>query len=228
MHRYDRSFMAAVYERAHRTRNKIIWSFLLKRLFMPPQHSRQYTPSYVPNPSLRPGILDVLVRPRIDVGSVSAFQIHRFFLDSFALFRYLIDELMIWTGSLVFTLSYDSSLRNMSLLVIALRPFRFRLRLLLRYTEDTERSRWGFCFCVRLQVRLKLERLFMLPPPIRDLIPLAVPDTLLDPALSNDFARVFLKSTISDTYARPIRTRICIPDPPPLFFYLSRELFARK
>jgi hypothetical protein len=49
-------------------------------------HSRQYTLSYVPNPSLCLGVLDILVRLCINVSSVSAFPIRGFFLDSFALF----------------------------------------------------------------------------------------------------------------------------------------------
>ena len=130
-------FMVAVHEWVRWNRSRIVGGFLLKRLFMLPRHPRQYTPSYVPNPSLCPGVLDILVRPRIDVGSVGAFLIRGFFLDSFALFRYLIDELMIWTRGLAFTLPFDSSLRNPSLLAIALRPSRFWLQLLLRYTKDT-------------------------------------------------------------------------------------------
>jgi hypothetical protein len=95
---------------------------------MLPRHPRQYTPSSIPNPSLYLGVLDILVRPRIDVGSVSTFPIRRF-LDSFTLFRYLIHELMIWTRGLAFTLLYNSSLCNLSLLIIALWLSRFRLRL---------------------------------------------------------------------------------------------------
>jgi hypothetical protein len=64
---------------------------------MLPQHPRQYTPSSVPNPSLCPGVLDILVGSCIDVSNAyaSAFPACRFVLDSFALFRYLIDKLMI-------------------------------------------------------------------------------------------------------------------------------------
>jgi hypothetical protein len=58
-----------------------------------PQHLRQYTPSSVPNPSLCLSVLNILVGLCIDVGN--AFPACRFVLDSFALFRYLIDELMI-------------------------------------------------------------------------------------------------------------------------------------
>ena len=39
-------------------------------------------------------------------------------MDSFALFRYVIDELMIWTRGLAFTLPYDPSLYNLSLFVL--------------------------------------------------------------------------------------------------------------
>jgi hypothetical protein len=110
-------------------RNGTIGGVLLKRLFMLPRHSRQYTPSFVPNPSLGPGVLEILVGRCIDVCNASAFPIRGFVLDSFALLRYLIDELMIWTRGLAFTLPYDSSLCNPSLFVIALGPPRFRLRL---------------------------------------------------------------------------------------------------
>src|SRR6266487_5064591 len=108
IHGYDRSFshfMAAVLNQV-RLRSRTVVVFLLKRLFMLPRHSRQYTPSFIPNPSLGPGVLDNLVSPRIDVGSVIALFIGGFGLDSFALLRYLIDELMIWTRGLAFTLPY--------------------------------------------------------------------------------------------------------------------------
>jgi hypothetical protein len=56
-----------------RNRNVTIGAFVLKRLFMLPRHSRQYAPSFVPDPSLGPHVLDILVRPCIDVCSISAF-----------------------------------------------------------------------------------------------------------------------------------------------------------
>jgi hypothetical protein len=87
--------MAAVHKWVRWNRSRTVGGFILKRLFMLPRHPRQYTPTSAPNPSLGPGVLDILVRPRIDVGSISAFPILGFFLDSFALLRYLIDELMI-------------------------------------------------------------------------------------------------------------------------------------
>ena len=68
----------------------------------------------------------------------------------------------------------------------------------------------------------------MLPLPRSELVPLVVPDALLDLALLDGSAGVVLEGGISDTYAHLTRTRICIPNPPPLFFYLSCELFARK
>jgi hypothetical protein len=91
--------MAAVHQwvRGNRIIAHLLTNHLLERLFMLPRHSRQYTPSFVPDPSLGPRVPDILVRPRIDICSINAFPILGFFLDSFALFRYLIDELMIWT-----------------------------------------------------------------------------------------------------------------------------------
>jgi hypothetical protein len=89
--------MATVQKWVRWNRSRTVGGFLLKRLFMLPRHPREYTPSSVPNPSLDPGVLNILVRPRIDVGSISAFPILGFFLDSFTLLRYPIDELMIWT-----------------------------------------------------------------------------------------------------------------------------------
>ena len=71
-------------------------SFLPKRLFMLPRHSRQYTPSF-PNPSLGPGVIDILVGRCIDVCSASAFPIRGFVSDLFALLRHLIEKLMLWT-----------------------------------------------------------------------------------------------------------------------------------
>ena len=66
-------FMAAVHKWVRWNRSRTVGSFLLKRLFMLPRHPRQYTPSFVPNPSLGPGVLGILVCPRIDVCSISAF-----------------------------------------------------------------------------------------------------------------------------------------------------------
>jgi hypothetical protein len=91
----------------------------------------------------------------------------------------------------------------------------------LRYTKETERWRRRLCFRVRLRFRLKLEPFFMLPPPHSVVVPLVVPDALLDPALLDFFTGLFLESGISRVYLYPTRTRICIPNPPPLFFYLS-------
>jgi hypothetical protein len=122
--------MAAVLNRVL-LRSMIIDGFLPKRLFMLPQHSRQYTPSFVPDPSLGPGVLDILVGRCVDVWNVhtTAFATHIFILYSFALLRYLIDELMIWTRSLAFPLSSDSVFCNPTLFVDALSPSRFRLGL---------------------------------------------------------------------------------------------------
>jgi hypothetical protein len=71
--------MAAVPSWVCWNRNRTISGFLLKRLFMLPRHSRQYTPSSVPNPSLCPPnpslcpcVLDILVGPCIDVGNAHA------------------------------------------------------------------------------------------------------------------------------------------------------------
>jgi hypothetical protein len=68
----------------------------------------------------------------------------------------------------------------------------------------------------------------VLPPPRSELIPLVVLDVLLDLALLDGFTGVVLEGGISDTYGHPTRTWICMPNLPPLFFYLSCELFARK
>jgi hypothetical protein len=80
--------MAAVHKwvRWNRIIAYLLTNYLLERLFMLLRHSRQYTPSFVPDPSLGPRVLDILVRPRIDVCSISAFPIRGFFLDSFTLF----------------------------------------------------------------------------------------------------------------------------------------------
>ena len=48
-------------------RSMIIDGFLLKRLFMLLQHSRQYTLSFVLDPSLSLGVLDILVGRCVDV-----------------------------------------------------------------------------------------------------------------------------------------------------------------
>src|SRR5271155_4888784 len=90
---------------------------------------------------------------------------------------------MIWTGGLVFTLPYNSSLRNSSLLFIALWPSRFRLR------QGKKRS-WDFR--VRLRFRLELKRLFMLPSSGSKCIPFVVPDALLNPTILDDFVCHFM------------------------------------
>jgi hypothetical protein len=87
--------MVAVHKWVRWNRSRTVGCFLLKRLFMLPRHPRQYTPSSAPNPSLGPGVLDILVRPRTDAGSVNAFPILGFFSDAFALLRYPVDKLMI-------------------------------------------------------------------------------------------------------------------------------------
>jgi hypothetical protein len=68
----------------------------------------------------------------------------------------------------------------------------------------------------------------VLPPSRSELVPLVVPDVLLNLALLDGFAGVVLEGGISNTYDHSTRTRICMPNPPPLFFYLSYELFLRK
>jgi hypothetical protein len=90
--------MAAVHEWVRWNRRRIVDGFLLKRPFMLPRYPRQFNPSSVPNPSLYPCVLDILVRPRIDVGKAhtGAFLTRGFVLYSFPLLRYLIDELVVW------------------------------------------------------------------------------------------------------------------------------------
>ena len=85
---------------------------------------------FFPKLSLAPGVLDILVNPCIDVGNAGAFSARGFDWHSFALLRYLVEELMIWTESLTFTLPYDSPFCNVSLLFIALWPSQFQLWLL--------------------------------------------------------------------------------------------------
>ena len=65
----------------------------------------------------------------------------------------------------------------------------------------------------------------MLPLPISELVPLAVLDALLDLALLDSFAGLFDQG-ISRRHTHPTRTQICIPNLPPLFLYLSSELFV--
>jgi hypothetical protein len=62
----------------------------------------------------------------------------------------------------------------------------------------------------------------VLPPPIGELVPFVVPNALLDAALLDDFAGLFLEGiSICNGSLPPNRLRICIPNPPPLFLYLS-------
>jgi hypothetical protein len=77
--------MAAVHKWVHWNRSRIIGGFLLKRLFMLPRYSREYTLSSVLNPSLGLGVLNILIGRRINVGSISVFSTLGFFLDSFTL-----------------------------------------------------------------------------------------------------------------------------------------------
>jgi hypothetical protein len=176
-------------------RYRIIRCFVHKRFFMLPRHSRQYTPSSVPNPSLDPDALDILVCLCVDVGDGSSggggFPDPRFGLNSFTLFRYLIDELVKWTGGFPFTLPCSSSLRNASLLFAALWLVWPRLRLL---WVKGENGRQGFCFLIGLRFRFRLQWFFMLPPSKKpmSIIPLVFPDALLDPTLLNDFIRKFV------------------------------------
>ena len=189
---------------------------------MLPRHPRQYTPSSVPNPSLGPGVLDILVRPRIDVCSISAFTIRGFFLDFFALLRYLVEEMMIWTRDLAFTLPYDSSLCNPLLFVIALRPPQFRLRLL--WGKGKKRRR-GFCFRVRLRFGFKLERFFVLPPPKSELVPFVVPDALREPELLDVFTCYCTR--VGPNGYTICTIQMCLEDTLILFADLSRELSVR-
>jgi hypothetical protein len=68
----------------------------------------------------------------------------------------------------------------------------------------------------------------MLPLPICYLIPLVIPDALLDLALLDCFTSVFLEGTSNRHLTNLTRTRICILNLPHLLFSLSRELFIRK
>jgi hypothetical protein len=77
--------MAVVHKWVRWSRSRTVGGFLLKRLFMLPQHPRQYALSSVPNPSLSPSVLNILIRPYINVSIISAFLILGFFLDSFTL-----------------------------------------------------------------------------------------------------------------------------------------------
>jgi len=58
---------------------------------MLPHHSRQYTPSFVPNPSLDPDALNILIHPCVDVrdggdsGSGGGFLSSLFSMNSFTL-----------------------------------------------------------------------------------------------------------------------------------------------
>ena len=74
----------------------------IKRLFMLSRHSRQYTSSSVPNPSLGPGAPNILIHSCVNICSIIAFFICGFFVDSFKSFEYLINKLMIRTRGLVF------------------------------------------------------------------------------------------------------------------------------
>lgn len=103
--------MAAIPKQVHLNRSRSVGGFLLKRLFMPPRHPRRYTPSSVPNPSPYPGVLDILVRPRINVGSVSAFHTLRIRLG-FVPAPSISDKLMIWTRRLTFTLVWVPAPRS--------------------------------------------------------------------------------------------------------------------
>src|SRR2546423_11571351 len=64
---------------------------------MPPRHSRQLPPFWVPDLSFDPEILDALVGHRIDVDSSKQALILEFVPDPFALLRQLIEELVVRT-----------------------------------------------------------------------------------------------------------------------------------
>lgn len=59
----------------------------------------------------------------------------------------------------------------------------------------------------------------MLPLPISELVPFAVPDALLEPALLDRFAASSSKMLSPEFYLYLNLTRICIPNPTSLFLF---------